>query len=47
MTGFLKEKAVGQVDEVLINGKRFCEKQIKEVLKDVVPWDKKKVKEKS
>lgn len=45
MTGFLKEKAVGQVDAILINGEVFCEKQIKEVLKGVVPWDKNKVKE--
>ena len=45
MTGFFGEKAISQIDVILIDGKVFCERQIKEVLKDVVPWDKKKVKE--
>ena len=45
MTVFFKEKAIGQADKILINGKEFTEKQIKEVLRDVVPWDKKKIKE--
>lgn len=40
MTGFLKERAVSQIDEILINGKRFKEEQIKEVLKDVEPHKK-------
>lgn len=45
MTGFLKGKGVSQVDEILVDGKVFSEKQLKEILKDVAPWDKKKVKE--
>jgi len=36
MTGFFKGKGVSQVDAVLINGQTFGEKQIKEILKDVV-----------
>lgn len=46
MTGFLKGKAISQVDELLMNGKRFTEKQIKEVMKDIEPFKKKKGKNK-
>ncbi len=45
MTGFFRGKGVSQVDEILVNGKRFSEKQLKEILKDVDVWDKKKIKE--
>jgi len=45
MTGFLKGKGVSQIDEILMDGKRFSEKQLKEILKDATPWDKKKAKE--
>ena len=47
MTAFLKDKAVGQADEILANGKRFSEAQLKEILKDVVPWTKKEIKDRS
>jgi hypothetical protein len=47
MTAFLKDKAVGQADEILANGKRFSEAQPKEILKDVVPWTKKEIKDRS
>jgi len=40
-----KGKGVSQIDVILIDGKEFTEKQIKKVLKDVVPWSKKKIKE--
>lgn len=46
MTGYLRDRPVGQVDELLINGKRFKEEQIKEVLKDVEPYKKSKGKKK-
>ena len=44
MTGFFKGKGVSQVDEILVNGKRFGEKQLKEVLRDVEPYPIKKKK---
>ena len=47
MTAFLKDKAVGQADEIFANGKRFSEAQLKEILKDVVPWTKKEIKDRS
>ena len=47
MTAFFKSKAVCQVDEVLVNGKRISEVQLKEILKDVVPWSKKEIKERT
>ena len=34
MTGFLKGKAVSQIDKVLIEGKEYTEKEIKEAIKD-------------
>lgn len=37
MTAFLKGKAVSQFDEMLINGKRFHQEQLKEILKDIEP----------
>ena len=39
MTGFLRGKAVSQVDAILgVDGKVFTEKQIMDVLKDVEPY---------
>lgn len=35
MTGFFREKARGQIDVILINGQKFGEEQIKELLKGV------------
>lgn len=35
MTGFFKGKAVSQVDAILVDGQRFEEKQLKEILKEV------------
>lgn len=35
MTGYLKGKAVSQVDELLIDGKRYSEAEIKELLKKI------------
>jgi len=35
VTGFFKEKAVGQVDAILIDSQVFGVKQIKELLKGV------------
>jgi len=34
MTGFLKGKAVGQVDKILVNGKPYTEEEIKEIIKN-------------
>ena len=42
MTGFLKGKAITQVDELLINGERYTEQQIKEILKGIEPTKKAK-----
>lgn len=33
MTGFLKGKAISQIDELLIEGKRYKEADIKEIIK--------------
>ncbi len=33
MTGFFKGRAIGQVDTVLINGKPYTDKEIRELLK--------------
>ena len=35
MTGFLKGKAVSQVDSILIDGVVYMEKDIKEVIKNI------------
>ena len=35
MTGFLKEKAISQIDEVLIDGKRYTEEEIKKAIKEL------------
>lgn len=34
MTAFFKGKGVSQVDEVLIEGKRYTDKELKEILKE-------------
>lgn len=34
MTGFLKGKAISQVDMILINGKKYTEAELKQILKD-------------
>ena len=44
MTVYLREKPIGQADKILIDGKEFTEEQIKEVMKDVEPYKKKKAK---
>ncbi len=44
MTGFLRGRAVSQVDKLLIDGQEFGEKQIKEILKDVIAEPIKKAK---
>jgi len=33
MTGFLKSKAIGQIDKVLVDGKTYTDKQLKELIK--------------
>ena len=32
MTGFLKGKAIGQVDQVLVNGKPYTDKELKKII---------------
>jgi len=44
MIGYLRGKAVSQVDAVFFEGKMFTDKQIREVLKDVEPYSVKKKK---
>jgi len=34
MTAFFKQKAVSQVDEILIEGKKYSEVEIKQMIKD-------------
>ena len=34
MTAFFKGKATGQVDKVLINGKEYTDKELKEIIKN-------------
>ena len=46
MTAFFKGRAVSQVDKLLINGKEYTEKQIKDLIKrfehEIIPAEKKK-----
>ena len=48
MTGFFRKRAVSQIDELLINGKRYNEEQIKDLLKrfghEILPTTTKKKK---
>ena len=36
MTGFLKGKAIAQIDKLLIDGKEYSEAEIKEAIKSIV-----------
>ena len=36
MTGYFRDKAVSQIDAILVDGQKYGEKQLKALLKDVV-----------